>query len=248
MLPRPSERIGRGTTVPSPRVRTRRDRLGEQPLPPALAPEVPDGMAAWRAWPHGATSFVDRQENSRAGTLIPRNFPGDSCGLRSHQLDAGISAPDPQPVLFTVRRSEAFETAAEKGKRERRPTRRRVKHLPPKSFGGWQAPREEVRSEHTPHVVVRVASPPFGRRGIGRRSSRTVNKTGLEATARFLDPLPFPEARFQRQGLWPVSSDRPGPRVSGTGTEAGLGDDAGWGRAGQPRVSERFLTRPCAPC
>ncbi len=28
------------------------------------------------------------------------------------------------PVLFTVRRSEAFETAAEKGKRERRPTRR----------------------------------------------------------------------------------------------------------------------------
>ncbi len=34
-------------------------------------------------------------------------------------MGAVARGPRPEPVLFTVRRSEAFETAAEKGKRER---------------------------------------------------------------------------------------------------------------------------------
>ena len=83
----------------------------------------------------------------------------------------------------TVRRSEAFETAAEKGARERRPPRRRVKHLPPSRFEGGKPPARRYGASTPPHVVVGVASPPFGRRGIGRRSSRTVNKTGLLVTA-----------------------------------------------------------------
>ena len=80
-------------------------------------------------------------------------------GTRSGAAFIRRGRPKAGDNLFTVRRSEAFETAAEKGKRS--DDRRGVlKHLPPSRCRGASPPQEEGAST-PPQVVVGVASPPF---------------------------------------------------------------------------------------